>query len=84
MLTVMKYEPHTRNEAALALFWDFSARNHEVTKLKIENIRLRERYDEGEVPYEAKTGSGPILLTLSFPYVRDLLKQHQCNGRKHK
>ena len=62
MLTVMKYEPHTRNKAALALFWDFSARNHEVTKLKIENIRLRERYDEGEVPYEAKTGSGPILL----------------------
>ena len=31
---------------------------------------------EGEVPYEAKTGSGPILLTLSFPYVRDWLNEH--------
>ena len=76
LLTIIKYESHTRNKAALALFWDFNARNHEVTKLKIKNIRLRERYGEGEVPYEAKTGSGPILLTLSFPYVRDLLNQH--------
>jgi integrase/recombinase XerD len=76
LLTIIKYESYTRNKAALALFWDFNARNHEVTKLKIKNIRLRERYGEGEVPYEAKTGSGPILLTLSFPYVRDLLNQH--------
>jgi integrase/recombinase XerD len=76
LITIIKYEPYTRNKAALALFWDFNARNHEVTKLKIKNIRLRERYGEGEVPYEAKTGSGPILLTLSFPYVRDLLNQH--------
>jgi hypothetical protein len=76
LLTIIKYELYTRNKAALALMWDFNARNHEVTKLKIKNIRLRERYGEGEVPYEAKTGSGPILLTLSFPYVRDLLNQH--------
>ena len=51
--------------------------------LKIKNIRLRERYGEGEVPHEAKTGTGPILLTTSFPYVRDwlndtLLKQHNA------
>jgi len=44
--------------------------------LKIKNIRLREKYGEGEVPHEAKTGSGPILLTLSFPYVRDWLNEH--------
>src|SRR5215216_1980017 len=44
--------------------------------LKIKHIRLREKYGEGEVPHEAKTGSGPILLTCSFPYVRDWLNQH--------
>jgi hypothetical protein len=38
------------------LFWDFDARNHEVTLLKIKHIRLREQYGEGEVPHEAKTG----------------------------
>jgi integrase/recombinase XerD len=81
LLTVIKYEPYTRNKAALGLFWDFNARNHEITKLKIKNIRLRERYGEGDVPYEAKIGSGPILLTLSFPYVRDLLNQHPLRNR---
>ena len=52
------------------------ARNHEITLLKIKHIRLREKYGEGEIPQEAKTGSGPMLLTCSFPYVRDLLNEH--------
>ena len=65
-----------RNKAAFTLFWDLDARNHEVTMLKIKHIRLREKYGEGEVPHESKTGSGPILLTCSFPYVRDWLNQH--------
>jgi integrase/recombinase XerD len=76
LLKVVKYEPHIRNKAALTLFWDLDARNHEVTMLKIKHIRLRERYGEGEVPHEAKTGGGPILLTCSFPYVRDWLNNH--------
>ena len=44
--------------------------------LKIKHIRLRERYGEGEIPHESKTGTGPILLTCSFPYVRDWLNEH--------
>jgi integrase/recombinase XerD len=76
LLTIVKYQPYTRNKAALTLFWDLDARNHEVTMLKLKNIRLREQYGEGEVPFEAKTGSGPVLLTCSFPYVRDWLNEH--------
>lgn len=76
LLTIIKYESSKRNKAALALFWDLDARNHEIILLKIKNIRLREKYGEGEVPHEAKTGSGPILLTTSFPYVRDWLNEH--------
>jgi len=56
--------------------WDLNARNHEITLLKIKNLRIREKYAEGEIPHEAKTGGGPILLTLSFPYVRDWLNEH--------
>jgi len=52
------------------------ARPHEVTLLKIKHVRLKEKYGEGEIPYEAKTGTGPILLTCSFPYVRDWLNEH--------
>jgi integrase/recombinase XerD len=76
LLAVIKYQPYLRNKAALTLFWDLDARNHEVTMLKIKNVRLREKYGEGEVPYEAKTGSGPMLLTCSFPYIRDWLNEH--------
>jgi integrase/recombinase XerD len=73
---IIKYEGNKRNKAILALLWDLNARNHEITLLRIKNIRIKEKYGEGEVPYEAKTGSGPILLTLSFPYVRDWLNEH--------
>ncbi len=74
--TIIKYEPNKRNKAAIALMWDLNARNHEITLLKLKHIRLRERYAEGEIPHQAKTGSGPILLTFSFPYVRDWLNEH--------
>jgi integrase/recombinase XerD len=76
ILFIVKYEPHIRNKAALTLFWDLGVTNHEVTLLKIKHIRRRERYGEGEIPLDAKTGSGPVLLTCSFPYVRDWLNKH--------
>ena len=76
LLTIVKYEPILRNKAALMLFWDLDARNHELTTLRIGNIRLRERYAEGEIPHNTKTGGGPILLTCSYPYVRDWLNKH--------
>jgi integrase/recombinase XerD len=76
LLEVVKYEPYIRNKTALRLFWDLDARNHEVTMLKIKHFRLRERDGEDEVPHEAKTSGGPILLTCSFPYVRDWLNNH--------
>ncbi|MGD1834605.1 MAG: hypothetical protein ACPKQO_02665 [Nitrososphaeraceae archaeon] len=76
LLTVVKYEPRKRNKAVLTLMWDLNARLHELTLLKIRNIRLNEKYGEGEIPHQAKTGSGRILLTISFPYVRDWLNAH--------
>jgi len=76
ILTIIKYEPYKRNKAALSLLWDLDACNHEVTLLKIKHIRLKERYGEGEIPHESKTGTGPVLLTCSFPYVRDWLNEH--------
>ena len=63
LLSILKYEPHKRNKAAITLMWDLDARPHEITLLKIKHLRLREKYGEGEIPHEAKTGSGPILLS---------------------
>ena len=76
LLTIIKYEPYVRNKAILTLMWDLDARPHEITLLKVKHIRLKEKYGEGEIPHDAKTGAGPILLTCSFPYVRDWLNEH--------
>jgi hypothetical protein len=73
---LIKYERFKRNKAAIAMMWDLDARNHEITLLKIKHMRLKEKYGEGEIPHQAKTGSGPFLLTFSFPYVRDWLNEH--------
>jgi integrase/recombinase XerD len=70
LFAIVKYEPCKRNKAALALLWDLDTRPHELTLLQIRHIKLKEKYGEGEIPHDAKTGSGPILLTFSFPYVR--------------
>jgi len=75
VLTIVKYEPNPRNKAAIMLQWDLNGRNHEVTNLELRNIRLKEQYGEGEIP-SGKTGSGPILLTVSFCYVRDWINLH--------
>src|SRR6185503_11751651 len=76
ILSIIKYDVFKRNKAALTLLWDLNARPHEVTLLKIKHIRLREKYGEGEIPHQAKTGSGPLLITFSFPYLRDWLNEH--------
>jgi integrase/recombinase XerD len=41
LLTTIKYEPSKRNKAALALFWDLDARNHEITLLKVLCCMIR-------------------------------------------
>jgi hypothetical protein len=76
ILFIVKYDNYKRNKDALTLLWDLDTCPHEVTLLKIKHIRLKEKYGEGEIPYEAKTVTGPILLTCSFPYVRDRLNEH--------
>jgi integrase/recombinase XerD len=76
LLSIVKYEPDLRNKAILTLCWDMDARPQEVCLLKIKHVRMRQNYGEGVVPAEAKTGSGPLLLVVSFPYVRDLLNAH--------
>lgn len=46
-LSIIKYESHPRNKAALALMWDLDTRPNEVTNLKIKHVRLKEKYDMG-------------------------------------
>ncbi len=72
ILTIVKYDSYKRNKAALTLLWDLDARPHEVTLLKIKHIRLKEKYGEGEIPYEAKTGTGMYLANEEKLVILDL------------
>ncbi len=76
VLTIVEYEPELRNQAIITLLWDLDARPHEITALKRRDIVLKEQYGEGNIPLNTKTGGGPILLTSSFPYVRDWMNKH--------
>ena len=49
-----------------------SSLNRTIIGLKV----LVDAPREGEIPNEAKTGTGPILLTCSFAYVRNWLNEH--------
>ena len=81
--TIIKYEPLKRNKAALSLLWDLDARPHEISGLKIKHVKLKQKYGEGEIPFESKTGTGPILLTFSFPYVRDWINEHPFKNERN-
>ena len=76
MLTIVSYEPELRNQAIVTLLWDLDARPHEIIALRIRDIVLNEQYGEGTIPSNTKTGGGPILLTSSFTYIRDLINKH--------
>ncbi|HXX95776.1 MAG TPA: tyrosine-type recombinase/integrase [Candidatus Bathyarchaeia archaeon] len=76
MLAIVEYEPELRNKAIITLLWDLNARPHEITALRMKDIKLNEQYGEGVIPVNTKTGGGPILLTSSFPYIRDLINRH--------
>ena len=52
LISIVKYETHKRNKAILTLLWDLNARNHEISLLRLKNIRIREKYGEGEIPKE--------------------------------
>ncbi|MER5176007.1 MAG: hypothetical protein ABJB76_02705 [Candidatus Nitrosocosmicus sp.] len=82
LFTIIKYEAAKRNKAILALLWDLDARPHEISLLKIKHIRLNAKYGEGEIPHQSKTGSGPLLLTFSFPYLRDWLNEHPFKNQQ--
>jgi integrase len=76
VLQILPYEPELRNKAIITLLWDLDARPHEITALRVRDIVLRDKYGEGNIPANTKTGGGPILLTSSFTYVRDWINNH--------
>jgi len=76
ILVVVKYCTNTKYKALLTIMFDIAARNHEVTKLRIKDIVLKEKYGEATISWDTKTGMRVAPLIASFPYVRDLINDH--------
>lgn len=43
---------------------------------KLKHIKIKENMLKTIFLMRLKTGNGPILLTMSFPYVRDWINEH--------
>jgi integrase/recombinase XerD len=71
----LKYCPNKRDKCYHAISRDLSCRPHEILKLKIKDITFKTsgNYQYAEVLVNGKTGSRPIPLIDSIPYLKDYL-----------
>jgi integrase len=74
-LLFLKYCPNSRDRLYHAVSRDTSCRPHEILKLKIKDIvfKMAGSYQYAEAMVNGKTGSRPIILIDSIPYLKDYL-----------
>jgi integrase len=74
-LLFLKYCPTKRERCYHAISRDTSCRPHEITNLKIKDIvfKTNGNYQYAEALVNGKTGSRPIPLIDSIPYLKDFL-----------
>ena len=76
LLLAVKYSNDIRTKLILTLSWDLAARNHEITKLRIRDIVMKEKYAEISTSWDTKTGTRTNPSILSFPYLKEYLNKH--------
>jgi integrase len=74
-LLFLKYCPSKRDKCYHAISRDLSCRPHEILKLKIRDIVFKTtgNYQYVEILVNGKTGSRPIPLIDSIPYLKDYI-----------
>lgn len=74
----LKYCPSKRDRCYHAISRDSSCRPHELLKLKIKDVVFKMARDRqyAEILVNGKTGTRPIPLINSIPYVKDLIDTH--------
>jgi integrase/recombinase XerD len=81
-LLFLKYCPNKRDRCYHTISRDLSCRPHEILNLRIKDIAFKTtgNYQYAEVLVNGKTGSRPIPLISSIPYVKDWLDSHPQRG----
>jgi integrase/recombinase XerD len=75
----LKYCPNPRDRCYHAMSRDSAARPHELLKLRIKDVVFKLTPDKkqyAEILVNGKTGSRPIPLINSIPYIKDWLSNH--------
>lgn len=77
-LLFFKYCPNKRDRCYHAISRDLSCRPHEILNLHIKDITFKTtgNYQYAQVLVNGKTGSRPIPLISSIPYLKDWLDDH--------
>ena len=79
----LKYCPSKRDRCYHTMAYDLSSRPHELLDLRIKDILFKITSDGkqyAEVLVNGKTGSRPLPLINSIPYVKDWLESHPQRG----
>ena len=76
LLLAIKYCDNIRDKAVLTIGWDMVSRNHELVKVKIKDIIIKEKYAEVSTSWDTKTGTRTCPIIVGFPYLRELLNAH--------
>lgn len=82
-LLFLKFCPTKREKCYHAISRDSSCRPHEILKLKIRDIAFKTAgdYQYAEVLVNGKTGSRPIPLIISIPFLKDYLDHEHPQPR---
>ena len=76
LLLAIKYCDNVRDKAIFTIGWDMVSRNHEIVKLKIKDIIIKDKYAEVSTSWDTKTGVRTCPIIVGFPYLRELLNIH--------
>jgi integrase len=81
-LIFLKWVTNKRDRCYHTMARDLSARPHEILRLRIRDIVFKTARNKqyAEVLVNGKTGSRPIPLIQSIPYVKDLLSNHSSRN----
>lgn len=84
-LLFLKYCPSKRDMCYHAISRDLSSRPAEILDLKIRDVhfKLVSNYQYAEVIVNGKTGTRPIPLISSIPYLKDWLDDHPQRGNSN-
>jgi hypothetical protein len=84
-LLFLKWVTNKRDRCYHMMARDLSARPHEILNLRIKDIvfKIVNKYQFGEVLVNGKTGSRPIPLIQSIPYVKEWLSNHPSRNNQN-